>query len=72
MMMLEINEETSQTVCLNLEMVLPKWKVLILEKRAQALHQGDMGKCLAQIFDVGFHTEIKFLGGIKKDSAINN
>jgi len=67
-MMVEINEETSRYEAQQVELSLPKWKWKVLEKRAIALHGGDMAKCLSEIFDSGFYHEIKILQGFHKDA----
>lgn len=68
MMLVEINEETSQYEPQQVELSLPRWKWLVLGRRAQALHGGDMAKCLSEIFDSGFHHEIRLLQGFRKDA----
>lgn len=72
MMMVEINEETSRFEDKVVTFSLPLWKWKIIEHRAEALHQADMGACLSQIFDVGFMTEIKMLGAVKKNGPLSN
>jgi len=63
MMMVEVNQETSKLETVAVELAMPIWKWKIIVKRADALFQGDLGACLAQLLDVGFMTEIKLLGG---------
>jgi hypothetical protein len=72
MMMIKINEETRKPATVTVEITMPLWRWKILLRRADALFEGDLGQCLSQIINVGFMTEIKMLGALKKDGALCN
>jgi hypothetical protein len=61
MMTVEVNEETSKFETVILELGLPIWRWRIIQKRAEALFDGDLGRCLSQLLDAGFKSEIKLL-----------
>jgi len=71
MMMVEINEDTTQIIEAPVPIRLPKWVWLVITARAKALHGGDVDGCIRQLLQVGIETEIKILGGLHK-GAIEN
>ena len=71
MMLVDITPETCELATIQAELSLPKWMWKIIIRRADALHQGDLGACLGQLLTVGFQTEIRILGGVNKNAAAN-
>lgn len=71
MMLVNVNEETLKPATVKAEISLPVWQWKIIIRRADALFQGDLGACLAQLLEVGFMNEIKLLGGFNSRAAEN-
>lgn len=71
MMLIQVNEETCQPATVKAEISLPLWQWKIIIRRAEALFQGDLGACLAQLLEVGFMNEIRLLGGFNNKTVEN-